>query len=185
MNRHSAIVVALTRLLLLISLATVNTGCTSNDDAAAAFFAEQQQHARQVHDAALALTQALSRGEAFEAPMESLRTAAKTYDFELQNLLRNAVISDKEGRAQVQPKLKTEAGKKLLGDARRIWTDYAAHLDPVLRFSGSPYESGRAEVSLNGRGKRLQVSLTELNEFGVTAYPQLATISKGLAAEIE
>ncbi len=156
------------------------------------FLSEQQNQPRKIYEVSLALTQKLSRGEPIDASIESLRGSFKSYDVGLKGTL-DAIVSDSTGETLVMPALKSGEAEKLLGDARKIWDGYTARLDPILRFTGSPYQGdgkpaatpAAADGTLNTRGRRLQTDLTKLNEFGAGASEQLAGISRALAAEVE
>jgi HPt (histidine-containing phosphotransfer) domain-containing protein len=197
LGRYKGIVIAITGFLAFIAfILAVNynmVGGFSEDVIGVKFLAEQQSQPRQIHDSAVALAQSLGRGEAIDVSMESLRSAAKSYDLGLKGMQRDAIISDSQGDTLVMRALKNEKSKQLLGDAEKIWDGYTSRLDPIVRFTGSPYPGDAAkpgtlapaDVVLNARGKKLQMQLTELNQYGATAYQQLAAISAGLATEVE
>jgi hypothetical protein len=70
-------------------------------------------------------------------------------------------------------------------------------LDPVLRFSGSPYAAPdapaaaktasleTAPVPLSPRGRRLQAALQDLNTYGATSHTQLRNVMVDLTAQVE
>ena len=196
LGRYKGIVIGITIFLMFVAiiLAMNHTmaGRFADNVIGVKFLAEQQSQPRQIYDSSLALTQSLSRGEAID--VEPLRSAAKSYDLGLGGMLRDAIISDSSGDSLVMPALKSDESKKLLAEAKKIWEGYTTRLDPILRFSGSPYQGDGAkatvttpgaEIALNTRGRRLQTALAELNEYGVGAHEQLARISRTLAVEVE
>src|SRR5690606_25610507 len=82
---------------------------------------------------------------------------------------------------------------------------YKTRLDPILRFSGSPYtlrattpqpglppeeptpviNPDATRVQLSPRGRRLQAALEELSQYGAASHPQLNRMLAGLANEVE
>jgi len=190
LGRFKGIVFANTGFLLFIAviLAVNHTmaGRFADNVIGVKFLAEQQNQPRQIYESSLALTQNLSRGEAIDVSLESLRTSAKAYDRALSGM-RDAIISNSDGDSLVIPALQSEQSEQLLAEANKIWDGYTARLDPILLHVGSPYEGDTTggTANLNARGRKLQAALAKLNEFGVGAHEQLASITRTLAGEVE
>jgi HPt (histidine-containing phosphotransfer) domain-containing protein len=118
------------------------------------------------------------------------------------------MIMNADGDVVVLGALQSEKAKELIANSSKIWDTYKAKLDPVLRFSGSPYPTeaaapapapvaanGKAAaapapqaekgVQLSPRGRRLQTAVAELNQYGAAAHSQLGNISAQLADLVE
>jgi two-component system, chemotaxis family, sensor kinase CheA len=205
LGRYKGIVIAITGFLVFIAIIlAVNHGKAgqfSDSVAAAKFLAEQQVQPRTVHDSGTTLAQRLQSGQPIEESLEALRKAAKSYDNALSGLTSGGMITDSAGEVIVLPALANEQAEALLANASNLWKAYKAKLDPVLRFSGSPYsaqqpapviaksttqlEAAAPGVQLSPRGRRLQAALKELNEYGAASHAQLSQVMSELAAQVE
>src|SRR5678815_5814911 len=95
------------------------------------------------------------------------------YDNALSSLANGGMITDSTGNVVVVPALTAEQVQGALTNGTNLWNAYQAKLDPVLRFSGSPYAAPDAAatpaaksaaleptpVPLGPRGRRLQTAL--------------------------
>jgi two-component system chemotaxis sensor kinase CheA len=209
LGRYKGIVFAITGFLVFIAvILAVNHGKAgqfSDNVAGVRFLENQAQQPRAVHDFAQQLTQRLKSGEKIDETLESLRKSAAAFDNALSGLA-TGMIEDSAGEIVVlSTMLAPEAVEQLKG-ASRIWDGYKAKLDPVLRFSGSPYvapqpaqagpanarnaaaadpEPQSSAVQLSPRGRRLLAALNDLTEYGSTAHGQLAKVLSTLATQVE
>ncbi|AMN48231.1 hypothetical protein ACG33_14215 [Steroidobacter denitrificans] len=196
LGRYKGIVFAITGFLVFIAvILAINHGRLGqlpDNVVAAGFLAEHQTQPRIVFDAGVLLTATLNMGEPIDEALESLRTAAKSYNDALTGLADGGRINLAGGRTIALPVLADEQAASLLADGMKIWTAYTAKLEPILRFSGSPYPAQQEAVSndhgrsvvLSPRGRRLQEALTDLNQYGESSHAQLARIFAELAGQV-
>ncbi|HEY4368200.1 MAG TPA: ATP-binding protein [Steroidobacteraceae bacterium] len=211
LGRYKGIVFAITGFLLFIAIIlAVNHGKASrfaDDVVGVKFLVEQQLQPRVVFDSATGVAARLKSGEPIDDAIEVLRKAATSYDHAMSGLAGGSMVSDSSGKSIVLSALLTPDAKTQLAAGTKLWDGYKAKLDPVLRFSGSPYSTDAAEpapaasvgknavvqppaptvpaVHLSPRGRRLQAALAELNDYGAASHEQLARIAGDLARQVE
>ncbi|HEY7639419.1 MAG TPA: ATP-binding protein [Steroidobacteraceae bacterium] len=202
LGRYKGIVFAITGFLVFIAIIlAVNHGKAgqfSDDVSAVKFLAEQREQPGAVYAAGIELAARLKNGQKIDEPLEALRKAAKSYDNALSSLKNGNMITDDTGNVFVVPALTAEQAQSALNKGMLVWTAYKAKLDPVLRFSGSPYAAAEAPapaaknaplepapVPLSPRGRRLQAALQDLNDFGATSHPQLRNVMVELTSAVE
>lgn len=215
LGRYKGIVFAITGFLVFIAIIlAVNHGKAgqfSDNVAGVKFLADQSQQPRAVYDASVALAQRLQNGEKIEDALESLRKAATAFDRSLNGLANGGMISDAAGEIIVLPSMTTAESTQVLREGSKLWDGYKSKLDPILRFSGSPYVTTQAApapapapaangktpapavaaapsapvVQLSPRGRRLQAALSDLNQYGASSHGQLTTMLKQLSVKIE
>lgn len=212
LGRYKAIVFAITGFLVFISIILAmnhaKAGRFADDVTGVKFLAEQQAQPGAVYDSAVALSQRLKTGQQIDDAIEALRKNASAYDHGLRGLA-DGMVATSSGETIVLSALVTPEAKTLVGGGKKVWEGYMAKLDPVLRFSGSPYQTeveapaapvatgknaaaaqaavahAPAGVVLSPRGRRLQAALVELNEFGAASHEQLSGVASALAAQVE
>jgi two-component system, chemotaxis family, sensor kinase CheA len=203
LGRYKGIVIAITGFLVFIAIIlAVNHGKAgqfADNVAAVKFLAEQQVQPRTVYDAGTALAARLQSGQQIDESLEALRKTAKSYDNALSGLTSGGMITDSAGEVIVLPALASDDAQKLLTSASNLWKAYKAKLDPVLRFSGSPYSTQQpatgakngaqleaaSNVQLSPRGRRLQTALKDLNEYAAASHAQLSRQMSELSAQVE
>jgi two-component system, chemotaxis family, sensor kinase CheA len=201
LGRYKGIVFAITGFLVFIAVILAlnhgKAGQFADNVAGVKFLAQQQTQPKAVHDASVELTRRLQAGEKIDETLETLRKAATSYDQALGGLRDGAMFTDSTGDVIVLSALANEEAAKALAASTKLWEAYKAKLDPVLRFSGSPYATqpaaadektpgdGAAAVQLSPRGRRLQAALEELNDYGASTHGQLARVMGELASEVE
>jgi HPt (histidine-containing phosphotransfer) domain-containing protein len=202
LGRYKGIVFAITGFLVFIAVILAlnhgKAGQFADNVAGVKFLAQQQTQPKAVYDASLELSRRLQAGEKIDETLETLRKAATSYDQALGGLRDGAMITDSAGDVIVLSALANAEAAKSLAASTKLWDGYKAKLDPVLRFSGSPYASQPAAVAdskagdadptsvqLSPRGRRLQTALRDLNEYGAASHGQLARVMSDLAAEVE
>lgn len=198
LGRYKGIVFAITGFLVFIAvILAINHGRLGQlpeHVSAVKFLTERQAQPRAVFDSGLLATAHLNMGEPIDEALESLRTAAKSYDDALTGLAGGGRIDLEGGRTIALPVLASEQAASLLVDGMKIWTAYKSRLDPILRFSGSPYpaqqetlasNSSRTGPVLSPRGRRLYEALADLNRYGESSHAQLTRILAELAEQVE
>jgi two-component system, chemotaxis family, sensor kinase CheA len=210
LGRYKGIVFAITGFLLFTAIIlAVNHGMTGrfpDSVGGVKFLSQQQTQPRAVYDAGLVLAERLKAGETIDEALETLRKAANTFDHGLNGLANGGMITDANGDVVVLATLTNDEAKALIASSSKIWDGYKAKLDPVLRFSGSPYPTESAapapaaapagknavaapapapSVQLSPRGRRLQSALAELNQYGASSHAQLARVSGELSNLVE
>jgi two-component system, chemotaxis family, sensor kinase CheA len=202
LGRYKGIVFAITGFLVFIAIIlAVNHGKAgqfSDDVSAIKFLAEQREQPVAVYSAGGELAARLKSGQKIDEPLEALRKAAKSYDNALSSLANGGMITDSTGNVFVVPALTAGEAQTALANGTKLWNAYKAKLDPVLRFSGSPYAAPdvpaqaaktasleTAPVPLSPRGRRLQAALQDLNTYGATSHTQLRNVMVDLTAQVE
>jgi len=208
LGRYKGIVFAITGFLLFTAmiLAVNHSMIGKFDDnvSGVKFVSQQQAQPRLVHDSGIALANRLKAGEPIDADLEALRSAATKFDHNLGWLARHQAMNA-NGDIVTLAALGGDKAKEIVANSTKIWDTYKAKLDPILRFSGSPYSTEAAAptsapaanarnatpppqaevVQLSPRGRRLETALAELNQYGAAAHTQLANLSMELAGVIE
>ena len=157
LGRYKGIVFAITGFLVFIAIIlAVNHGKAgqfSDNVAGVKFLVQQQAQPRAVYDAGVDLAARLKSGQKIDETLETLRKAATSYDQALSGLAHGAHDHHQRRRrdrpAALCPPMKP---KRRSPPTRKLWDGYKAKLDPVLRFSGSPYSSQPAAVARRRRG---------------------------------
>ena len=202
LGRYKGIVFAITGFLVFIAIIlAVNHGKAgqfSDDVSAIKFLAEQREQPGAVYAAGVELAARLKNGQKIDEPLEALRKAAKSYDTALSSLANGGMITDSTGNVFVVPALTAGQAHGALANGTKLWNEFKAKLDPVLRFSGSPYAAPEtaapaaksaslesAPVPLSPRGRRLQAALQDLNSYATTSHTQLRTVMIDLTAQVE
>lgn len=199
LGRYKGIVFAITGFLVFIAIILAmnhaKAGRFADDVTGVKFLAQQQGQPRAVYDSAVKVSERLKAGEKIDDAIEALRKNASAYDHGLRGLA-DGMVSTSSGETVVLTALVTPEAKTLVANGKQVWEGYMAKLDPVLRFSGSPYQTeveapaaGKnvqpAGVRLSPRGRRLQAALVELNEFGAASHEQLSGLASELAIQVE
>jgi two-component system chemotaxis sensor kinase CheA len=207
LGRYKGIVFAITGFLVFIAvILAVNHGKAgqfSDNVAGVRFLENQAQQPHAVYDASVLLAQRLENGQKIEEALESLRKAAAAFDIALSGMVTGGMITDSAGGIVVLPSLLAPEAVERLKAGSKLWDGYKAKLDPVLRFSGSPYVSAQpaaaegrnagadlapaptSTVQLSPRGRRLQAALKDLTEYGYTTHGQLARVLNELSTRVE
>jgi HPt (histidine-containing phosphotransfer) domain-containing protein len=201
LGRYKGIVFAITGFLVFIAIIlAVNHGKAgqfSDDVSAVKFLAEQREQPGAVYAAGVELAARLNKGQKIDEPLEALRKAAKSYDNALSSLAGGGMVTDSAGNVFVVEALRDDKAQADLAKGTSLWNAYKTKLDPVLRFSGSPYAAPEAPaaaktptleatpVPLSPRGRRLQAALQDLNEYAATSHPQLRNVMVELTTLVE
>ena len=214
LGRYKGIVFAITGFLVFIAIIlAVNHGKAgqfSDNVAGVKFLSDQSQQPRAVYDASVALAQRLENGEKIDEALELLRKSATAFDRSLNGLANGGMISDAADEIIVLPSMTTPEATQMLREGSKLWDGYKQKLDPILRFSGSPYVTTQAApapapvaangknaapaaldapsaptVQLSPRGRRLQAALNDLNQYGATSHGQLTALIKKLSVKVE
>ena len=216
LGRYKGIVFAITGFLLFMAIIlAVNHGKAgrfADDVTGVNFLSQQQVQPRAIRENVLTVTERLQTGQKIDDAIEALRNSASAYDHALRGLADGGMISDAQGKTIVLASLNTPEAKAKLASASKLWDGYKAKLDPVLRFSGSPYATeipapapaapapvanGKTPIvpvveappapgiQLSPRGRRLQTALADLTQFSASAQAELIKTAAELSAQIE
>ncbi len=207
LGRYKGIVWAITGFLIaFIAILALNHGIAglfADDVAGVKFLSQMRSQPAEIRTHAATIAERLQAGEKVEEAIEALRASATAYDHAFIGLA-GGMVSDSTGATIGVSALSDPEAKALLANGEKVWKEYKTKLDPVLRFSGSPYAAeapapapvpaGKnaaaaaekpAGVQLSPRGRRLQAAIGELNTFAAAAETQLAQVSSQLAAQVE
>ncbi|MET0657030.1 MAG: ATP-binding protein [Steroidobacteraceae bacterium] len=196
LGRFKGIVIANAVFLLFVAVVlTLNfnlAGRLASTGVAVKYAAQQRMQPRVVHDSARLLESKLAAHEDISSSLDDLRRTASAYDEALNGMQSGGSVVDESGKVLTVGALRTDAAQAQLQSASKIWQVYKSKLEPVLRFSGSPYATAAqdpkaaatAEV-YSPRGKRLQSALADLNKAGADAQPKLVKVGSELTATLE
>ncbi|HEX4969891.1 MAG TPA: ATP-binding protein [Steroidobacteraceae bacterium] len=203
LGRYKGIVFAITGFLVFIAIIlAVNHGKAgqfSDDVSAVKFLAEQREQPGAVYAAGVELAARLRSGQKIDEPLEALRKAAKSYDTAMSSLAGGGMVTDSTGNVFVVDALREAKAQNALASGQKLWNAYKAKLDPVLRFSGSPYAAPETAapaaknntaleatpVPLSPRGRRLETALQDLNDYAASSHSQLRNVMVELTAQVE
>jgi two-component system, chemotaxis family, sensor kinase CheA len=192
LGRFKGIVIANAIFLLFVAVVlTLNfnlAGRLATTGVAVKYAAQQRVQPRIVHDSAQVLRAKLNAGESIEAALDDLRRSAGAYDEAIGSMLNGGRVADEAGKVISVAALRSDAAQATLKDASKVWEGYKAKLEPVLRFSGSPYvaDADKAkDAEFSPRGKRLQAALDELIKLGAQTHPKLAKAGTELTSSLE
>ncbi|MET0984938.1 MAG: ATP-binding protein [Steroidobacteraceae bacterium] len=195
LGRFKSIVIANAVFLLFVAVVlTLNfnlAGRLASTGVAVKYAAQQRMQPRAVHDSARLLESKLTAREDISGSLDDLRRTASTYDEALNGMQSSGSVVDETGKVLSVGALRADVAQAQLQSAAKIWQVYKTKLEPVLRFSGSPYATAAqdpkaaATDAYSPRGKRLQSALTDLNKAGADAQPKLAKVGAELTATLE
>ena len=196
LGRFKSIVIANAVFLLFVAVVlTLNfnlAGRLASTGVAVKYAAQQRMQPRTGHDSARLLASKLAAGEDISGALDDLRRTASAYDEALNGMQNGGNVVDESGKVLAVGALRADAAQAQLQSASKIWQVYKTKLEPVLRFSGSPYATAAQDPkaaattdAYSPRGKRLQSALTELNKTGADAQPKLAKVGSELTATLE
>lgn len=209
LGRYRGIVFAITGFLIFIAaILALNHGKAgqfADNVAGVRVLAEGALQPRTVYDNGVILQQRLSSGEKIDEALEALRRSAASFEKTLGALSSGGMVIDANGQNIALPALNTSSAQAALAGGAKLWDGYKSRLDPILRFSGSPYtlrattaqpglppeeptpviNPDATRVQLSPRGRRLQAALEELTQYGAASYPQLNRMLGSLANEVE
>ncbi len=207
LGRYKGIVFAITGFLLFIAIILavnhVKVDRVAQNVVGVNLLAQQQARPPAIFSSSTDILARLQAGQPIDTVIESMRKDAAAYDRALL-ALDGGMVSDSNGASMVLPALLTPTAKTQIANSQALWKGYKDKLDPVLRFSGSPYQTEAAEpltatdknaatqpvvrapeAQLSPRGRRLQAALVDLNEFGAASHEQLSRSAAGLASLVE
>lgn len=197
LGRFKGIVLANAVFLLFVAVVlTVNfnlAGRLAATSVAVKYAAQQRVQPRVVHGNAQLLETKLQAHEDINGALDDLRRAASAYDQALTSMLNGGNVVDESGKVLSVGALRSVEAQAHLQDAAKVWQGYKTKLEPVLRFTGSPYVTAEAGQKANAttaadfspRGKRLYGALQELNRMGADTQEKLAKAGADLTAVLE
>jgi HPt (histidine-containing phosphotransfer) domain-containing protein len=206
LGRYKGIVFAITGFLVFIAIILAMNhamvGRFADDTAGIKFLSQAQTQPKAIHDSAVLIAQQLERGDKIEDTIESIRKNAAAFDQAVISV-GDGMVLNSEGTTLQLPALTTSESAVLAANAKKIWETYKSKMDPLLRFSGSPYAAeapvaavgknapaaqtaaDKDVVQLSPRGRRLQAAIVELNDYSAASHAQLSKIAADLSAQIE
>ncbi|HMN43547.1 MAG TPA: ATP-binding protein [Povalibacter sp.] len=211
LGRYKGIVFAITGFLIaFIAILALNHGMAgrfADNVAGVKFLSSLQSQPAEIQANAAAISARLANGEKVDEAIEALRTTATSFDHAIIGL-GGGMVSDSSGSTLSVPALDSEQARTLVADGKKVWEGYKAKLDPVLRFSGSPYAAEAAApapaptpagknaapapvvekepgVQLSPRGRRLSSALEELNTYAAASQAPLTRVANELAQQVE
>ncbi|HYM35049.1 MAG TPA: ATP-binding protein [Steroidobacteraceae bacterium] len=135
--------------------------------------------------AAQAIASRLEKGEEVSSTLEELNRARVAFDDTLAALVSGGTVTTAEG-SSVRLSVSGEDAKAAVDAATKLWADFKTKLDPVTRFSGSPYSRDEGNnVVLNARGETLKGQLAELKVKSAKVHDELARKMGIVLADIE
>ncbi|HEY8538611.1 MAG TPA: ATP-binding protein [Steroidobacteraceae bacterium] len=195
LGRYKGIVFAITGFLLfmafILAMSFQMAGRFAHSVSGVKFLEQHEDQPLLLYQSGVELAERLKAGQPIDDALNALDKAAVQFDHGL-NGLTSGMITDASGEVIGLGVLRSEKAKELIASSTKIWDTYKTKLEPVRRFSGSPYATdadadaqASQAVELSPRGRRLQSALTELNEFGAAAHTQLSSVSGELAKLVE
>ena len=128
-----------------------------------------------------------ARLEKFEdiAPaLEELRRSARGFDETMTAVAGGRSITNAEGQT-VRLSTASAEGDAAMAQIVTLWTDYKTRLDPVLRWSGTPYEqNAEGQKVLNRRGETFTNQVNALVEKSATVQEPLTKFAAQVSADI-
>src|SRR5262245_13297877 len=144
LGRYKGIVFAITGFLVFIAIILAMNhamvGRFADDAAGINFLSQMQVQPKVVHDSAALIAARLKEGEKVEDAIETLRKSASAFDHGIIGL-GDGYVADASGETIMRSALVTPDAERMVTDGKKIWEGYKTKLDPILRFSGSPYAS--------------------------------------------
>jgi HPt (histidine-containing phosphotransfer) domain-containing protein len=189
LGRFKGIVFAIGGFLLLVStLLAYNFFSASRfatDSMAIKQVAAQSAQPQLMTASARAIAAQLEKREDVGPALADLQRSWRSVDETLGALTSNGVVTNAEGKA-VRLGVRSEAGQAALANASRQWAEFKAKVDPVVRFSGSPYnKTDDGQTALNARGERLREQLGEMQERGAKVQAPLTKAIAELSVDLE
>lgn len=209
LGRYKGIVFAITGFLVFIAVIMAMNhamvGRFADDAAGIKFLSQVQSQPKAMHDSGVLAATHLEAGDKIDDAIEALRNNARLFDGAMIGL-GNGQVSASNGETIRVAALMTGEAETSIAGAKKVWDAYKAKMEPVLRFSGSPYAAeapapatpvatGKNAAAappviekgphLSPRGRKLESALRELNDFSAASHEQLAKVAGQLAALAE
>jgi HPt (histidine-containing phosphotransfer) domain-containing protein len=189
LGRFKGIVLALGGFLLVVSgLLAYNffNAAKFASDALEIRQVSQQQNNPQLMTASAGVMAArLASREDIGPALSELQRASRSFDETLSALSSGGVVKNAEGK-NVRLSVQGDAAQAALVAVNKTWADFKTKLDPVARFSGSPYsKSDAGEQTLNARGERLTTQLAELQEKGAKSTAAMTKAIVDIAVDMQ
>jgi two-component system, chemotaxis family, sensor kinase CheA len=135
--------------------------------------------------AAIALAARLEAGEDVKPILDELSNARRWFDETMTALVAGETMKTPDGKS-IRLAVNGADAKAALDSASKLWADYKTKLDPVVRFSGSPYNRDENNVTtLNSRGETLKQQLAELQVKSAKVHDELGRKLSVVVADIE
>jgi len=179
LGKYKTVVIAISAFLTFVTVVlAVNFQLASrfaSDAVAVRYVSQQQGHPDVLWSAAELLNKRLQDRDDISQPLQQLRDAANSFDATMTALATSGAVVNEKGEMQSTSVAKSDEAQQVLRSIVQIWGEYKPKLNPVLRFSGSPYgkdQNGHDE--LNSRGEELSRTVAALVEYAAKHNKQLA-----------
>jgi two-component system chemotaxis sensor kinase CheA len=168
----------------LLSYNYFNTSGFASDALAIKQVAQQQAQPSVMNASAKVLAARLEKFEDVTPALEELRRAARGFDETMTAMAGGRSIKNAEGQT-VRLSTATPTGEAALSQIVKQWTDYKTRLDPVLRWSGTPYEqNAEGQKVLNRRGETFNNQVAALVEKSAAVQESLTKLTAEVAADV-
>ena len=210
LGRYKGIVFAITGFLVFIAIILAMNhamvGRFADDTAGIKFLSQAQTQPKAIHDSAVLVAQQLEQGDKIEDTIETIRKNAAAFDQAIISV-GDGMVLNSQGETLQLSALTTPESAALAANAKKIWEIYKSKMDPLLRFSGSPYAAEapaaapvapagknapvaqpsleKDVVQLSPRGRKLHAAIVELNDYSAASHAQLSKIAADLTSQIE
>jgi hypothetical protein len=159
LGRFKGIVLAIGGFLLVVSGLLAynffNAGQFGSDAMAIRQVSQQQGQPQLIAASAGVMAAKLANREDIGPALSELQRASRSFDETLGALATGGVVKNAEGK-DVRLTLRSDAAQTVLAGAATTWAGLKTKVDPVARFSGSPYnKNDNGQLTLNPRGERL------------------------------
>ncbi len=133
-----------------------------------------------------ALVARLENGEDIKPVLDELSNSRRWLDETMTALAAGESMKTADGKS-VRLAVGSDEAKAALDSAGKLWADYKTKLDPVVRFSGSPYtrDESTNQVTLNSRGETLKNQLAELKVKSAKVHDELSRKLGVIVSDIE
>jgi two-component system chemotaxis sensor kinase CheA len=187
LGRFKGIVFAIGGFLLVVSCLLAynffNANQFANDAMEIRQVSQQQAQPQLIAASAGAIAMNLAKREDIGPALTELQKASRAFEETVVAMGSGSTVKNAEGK-NVRLGVSSDTAQAALDQVTKVWGEFKKQVDPVVRFSGSPYAKDETgQTVLNARGERLAEQLTELQNKALTAAAPLSKGISELAAE--
>jgi HPt (histidine-containing phosphotransfer) domain-containing protein len=189
LGRFKGIVFAIGGFLLLVSTLLAynffSAARFGSDALAIKQLAEQQAQPQLIATNAGVIAARLANREDIAGPLADLQHARLSFEETAIALSTGGNVKTSDGKT-IHLSKPSDDVQASLDTVNKVWADLKTKVDPVARFSGTPYtKEDNGRVALNARGERLQTQLIELQEKASKAQAPLTQAMTVLATDVQ
>jgi two-component system, chemotaxis family, sensor kinase CheA len=187
LGRFKGIVFAIGGFLLAVSCLLAynffNANQFANDAMEIRQVSQQQAQPQLIAASAGAIAMHLAKREDIGPALAELQRASRAFEETVGAMGSGTSVKNAEGK-DVSLSVSSDTAQATLSNVAKVWGEFKKQVDPVVRFSGSPYAKDETgQTVLNARGERLAEQLAELQNKALTAAAPLSKGISELAAE--